>query len=45
THCFFVTFKNKAGLEVYLPHPAHEKFVALVKGKLAKVVVVDYIAK
>ena len=45
THCFFVTFKDKAGLEVYLPHPAHEKFVALVKGKLAKVVVVDYIAK
>ena len=45
THCFFVTFKNKAGLEVYLPHPAHEKFVALVKDKLAKVVVVDYIAK
>ena len=45
THCFFVTFKDKAGLEVYLPHPAHEKFVALVKDKLAKVVVVDYIAK
>ena len=45
THCFFVTFKNKAGLEVYLPHPAHKKFVELVKGKLAKVVVVDYISK
>ena len=45
THCFFVTFKNKAGLEVYLPHPAHTKFVELVKGKLAKVVVVDYVSK
>ena len=45
THCFFVTFKNKAGLEVYLPHPAHKKFVELVKDKLAKVVVVDYIAR
>ena len=45
THCFFVTFKNKAGLEVYLPHPAHTKFVELVKGKLAKVVVVDYVSQ
>lgn len=45
THCFFVTFKDKAGLEFYLPHPAHKKFVELVKDKLAKVVVVDYIAK
>jgi hypothetical protein len=45
THCFFVTFKNKAGLEVYLPHPAHKKFVELVQGKLAKVVVVDYVSK
>jgi hypothetical protein len=23
THCFLVTFADKAGLEVYLPHPAH----------------------
>lgn len=45
THCFFVTFKDKAGLEVYLPHPAHKKFVELVQGKLAKVVVVDYVSK
>ncbi len=45
THCFFVTFKNKAGLEVYLPHPAHKEFVELVQGKLAKVVVVDYVSK
>src|SRR5438128_2144421 len=25
THCFLVTFKDKAGLEVYLPHPAHDE--------------------
>lgn len=42
THCFFVTFKNKAGLEVYLPHPAHKKFVNLLKPQLDKVLVVDY---
>ena len=45
THCFFVTFKDKAGLEVYLPHPAHKKFVQLAKPKLAKVIVVDYVSK
>ncbi len=42
THCFVVTFKDKAGLEVYLPHPAHKEFVALLKPKLDKVFVFDY---
>ena len=23
THCFFVTFADKAGLDAYLPHAAH----------------------
>jgi hypothetical protein len=45
THCFFVTFKNKAGLEAYLPHPEHKKFVAGLKGLIDKVLVVDYVAK
>ncbi|HSJ02193.1 MAG: Dabb family protein [Verrucomicrobium sp.] len=45
THCFFVTFKDKAGLEVYLPHPAHKEFGAKLKGLIDKVVVVDYVAK
>ena len=44
THCFLVTFKDKAGLEVYIPHPAHKEFVALLKPHLEKVVVVDYVA-
>lgn len=45
THCFLVTFENKAGLEVYLPHPAHEEFVSKLKPLLDKVCVVDYVAK
>ena len=45
THCFFVTFKDKAGLEAYLPHPAHKAFVAKLKPILEKVVVVDYVAQ
>jgi hypothetical protein len=45
THCFLVTFKDKKGLEAYLPHPAHEAFVALLKPKLDKVFVFDYTAK
>ena len=44
THCFLVTFKNKAGLEVYLPHAAHKKFVDLVKPQLEKVMVIDYVS-
>ncbi len=45
THCFLVTFKDKAGLEAYLPHPEHEKFVAQLKPLLDKVCVVDYVAR
>lgn len=42
THCFLVTFKDKAGLEEYLPHEAHQAFVELVKPHVAKVLVIDY---
>lgn len=45
THCFFVTFANKAGLDNYLPHAAHQAFVAQLKPLLDKVCVVDYVAK
>lgn len=44
THCFFVGFADKAGLEVYLPHAEHQAFVAKLKPILDKVCVVDYIA-
>lgn len=45
THCFLVTFANKAGLETYLPHPEHEAFVSQLKPLLDKVCVLDYVAK
>lgn len=44
THCFFLTFKDKAGLDVYLPHPAHKAFGAQLRPILDKVCVVDYVA-
>jgi quinol monooxygenase YgiN len=45
THCFFVTFKDKAGLEAYLPHPAHKEFGGKLKPLLEKALVFDYTAK
>ncbi len=45
THSFLVTFRDKAGLAIYLPHPAHEAFVAKLKPHLEKVYVFDYTAK
>jgi len=45
THCFLVTFADKAGLEVYLPHPAHQEFVGKLKPILDKACVLDYTAK
>lgn len=45
THCFFVTFADKAGLDVYLPHAEHQAFVGKLKPILDKVCVLDYVAK
>ena len=45
THCFFVSFKDKKGREVYLPHPAHQEFVQLVGPRIDDVCVVDYFAR
>ncbi|TAE77225.1 MAG: Dabb family protein [Verrucomicrobia bacterium] len=45
THCFLVTFKDKAGLESYIPHPAHEAFVGKLRPILDKALVFDYTAK
>tara|TARA_R110002124_G_scaffold222935_1_gene388303 strand:+ start:307 stop:720 length:414 start_codon:yes stop_codon:yes gene_type:complete len=45
THCFLVSFADKAGLDVYLPHEAHQAFVAELKPLLDKVCVVDFVAK
>lgn len=45
THCFLVTFKDKTGLEAYLPHAEHQAFVSKLKPLLDKVCVLDYVAK
>jgi len=42
THCFIVTFADKAGLETYLPHKGHQDFVAFMKPDLDKVLVIDF---
>lgn len=42
THCFFVTFETEAAREVYLPHPEHKAFVAVLGPHLDKVLVLDY---
>ena len=42
THCFLVSFKDDAGREEYLPHPAHEAFVELLIPSLDKGCVVDF---
>jgi hypothetical protein len=45
THCFLVTFRDEAGRNEYLPHPAHKEFGALLGPYLEKVLVVDYWAR
>lgn len=42
THCFFVSFNNEKDREVYLPHPAHQAFVEVLKPYLDKALVIDY---
>jgi len=42
THCFFVSFASEADRAVYLPHPAHQAFVEVLKPHLDKVLVIDY---
>jgi quinol monooxygenase YgiN len=45
THCFIVSFKDRAGLDVYLPHEAHKAFVEILLPVLDKVLVVDFVAQ
>jgi hypothetical protein len=45
THCFFLTFKSEADRAVYLPHPDHKAFGAVLGPHLDKVLVVDYWTK
>jgi hypothetical protein len=45
THCFLVTFDDEKGRAVYLPHPAHQEYVGILKPHLEKVLVIDYVAR
>jgi hypothetical protein len=45
THCFFVSFASEKAREVYLPHPDHKAFVAVLGPHLDKVLVLDYWAE
>ena len=45
THCFLVTFRNEAGRNAYLPHPAHAAFGQMLRGHLEKVLVLDFWTK
>ena len=42
THCFLVTFLSEADRAVYLPHPAHKAFGALLSPIKENVLVIDY---
>jgi hypothetical protein len=42
THAFVVTFRDEAGRDAYLKHPAHLAYVDVVKNRREKVVVFDY---
>ena len=42
THCFMLSFESEAARDAYLPHPAHQAFVARLKPALADVLVFDY---
>ena len=42
THCFIVTFPNEKAREIYLPHPEHKAFVAILKPILDDVFVIDF---
>ena len=42
THCFFLTFAAEKDRAVYLPHPAHKAFGAVLTPFLDKVLVLDY---
>jgi hypothetical protein len=42
SHSFVLTFASEADRDAYLPHPAHQAFVASLSGVVAGALVVDY---
>lgn len=45
THAILMTFKSEADRDAYLPHPAHQEFIEILKPHMGKALVVDYWAK
>jgi hypothetical protein len=45
THCWIVSFKDTAARDAYLVHPAHKKFVEILKPILGEALVVDFIPR
>jgi len=45
THCFLVTFASEEDRKTYLPHPAHQEFVSILRPHLEEAFVIDYWAK
>lgn len=45
SHCFLVSFGSEKDRDTYLPHPAHQEFVALVRPHAEKSLVLDYWAR
>ncbi len=45
THCFVLTFKSEADRAVYLPHPDHKAFGAVLGPVLDDVTVLDFWAQ
>lgn len=42
THCYVLTFENKEGRDVYLPHPAHIDVAKKNKPLMKDLFVIDY---
>ena len=42
TYAFVVSFRDEKGRDEYLAHPAHQKYVELVRDRREKVIVFDY---
>ena len=42
THCFLLTFKSETDRDIYLPHPDHKAFGAVLTPYIEDVLVVDY---
>lgn len=45
THCFLVSFKDVAGRDYYLPHPAHKEFGKILSPYIDKVMVIDFMGQ